>query len=53
MLENFGFEEGSRALAVNGDKDDKEQEWDKEALGKGEAKVFRGLAARLNFMSLD
>eukprot|EP00973_Karenia_brevis_P007746 1052105-Karenia_brevis.AAC.1 len=38
---------------MNGDKEDKVEEWEEEFLGKAEAKEFRGLAARLNFMSLD
>eukprot|EP00973_Karenia_brevis_P093426 12417278-Karenia_brevis.AAC.1 len=38
---------------LNGDKEEKVEDWELELLGKGEAKVFRGLAARLNFMSLD
>ena len=39
----------SRALKVNGDKEDKEEgDWEKERLEKGDARVFRGLAARLN-----
>jgi len=53
IISYFGFEEGSRALAVNGDKDIKEEEGDEEDLVKSEAKVFRGLAARQNFLSLD
>ena len=53
VMKYFGFEEDSRALTVNGDKDIKEEEGDEEELIKTEAKVFRGLAARLNFMSLD
>ena len=28
VLEHFGFEEGSRQLAVNGDKEDKVEDWD-------------------------
>jgi hypothetical protein len=51
--EYFGFESGSRALTHNGDKDEKEEEWEAEELDKDEAKVYRGLAARINFMSLD
>ena len=50
-MKYFGFEEDSRALTVNGDKDIKEEEGDEEELIKAEAKVFRGLAARFNFMS--
>jgi hypothetical protein len=52
-MEHFGFNEGTRKLGVNGDKGDKEEAWESEELDKEEAKVFRGLAARLNFLSLD
>eukprot|EP00973_Karenia_brevis_P068143 9479788-Karenia_brevis.AAC.1 len=38
---------------VNGDKEDRVEEWEEEFLGRREAKEFRGLAARLNFMSFD
>eukprot|EP00973_Karenia_brevis_P004892 673998-Karenia_brevis.AAC.1 len=38
---------------VNGDREDRVEEWEEEFLGKTEAKEFRGLAARLHFMSLD
>eukprot|EP00973_Karenia_brevis_P038581 5323221-Karenia_brevis.AAC.1 len=36
---------------MNGDREDKVEEWEEELLGKPEAKEFTGLAARLNFMS--
>ena len=51
VMKYFGFEEDSRALTVNGDKDIKEEEGDEEELIKTEGTVFRGLAARFNFMS--
>eukprot|EP00973_Karenia_brevis_P021738 2989052-Karenia_brevis.AAC.1 len=38
---------------VNGDKEDVVEKWEEEFLGKKESTEFRGLAARLNFMSLD
>eukprot|EP00973_Karenia_brevis_P045242 6266798-Karenia_brevis.AAC.1 len=38
---------------MGGDKEDKVKDWEEEYLGKSEAKEFRGLAARLNCMSLD
>eukprot|EP00973_Karenia_brevis_P063202 8787085-Karenia_brevis.AAC.1 len=38
---------------MNGDREDKVEEWDEELLGKPEANEFKGLAAKLNFMSLD
>ena len=52
-MEYFGFEEGTRALACNGDKEEKSEEWEEEELDKREAKEFRGLAATLNFLSQD
>ena len=42
-----------RSLKVNGDKDDKEEEWEAEELEGEEATSFRGMAATLNFLSLD
>ena len=53
ILEYFGMNEGTRALCCNGDKDGREKSGDEEDLGKEEATVYRGLAARLNFMSQD
>eukprot|EP00973_Karenia_brevis_P030263 4171752-Karenia_brevis.AAC.1 len=38
---------------MNGDNEDRVEEWEEEFLGKSESKEFRGLAARLNFTSLD
>eukprot|EP00973_Karenia_brevis_P016370 2242501-Karenia_brevis.AAC.1 len=38
---------------VNGYREDRVEEWEDELLGKSEATKYRGLAARLNFMSLD
>lgn len=53
VLEYFGFEDNTRTLSVNGDREDKEEDWELEVLDKGEAKLFRGLAASLNFLSFD
>ena len=54
ILEHFGFDEGSRPLVYNGEKDWKpDEEWEQEPLGREEATTFRGLAARANFLSLD
>eukprot|EP00973_Karenia_brevis_P057348 7977238-Karenia_brevis.AAC.1 len=52
-MEYFGFNEKTKPLTMNGDREDKVEEWEEEFLGKPEAKEFRGQAARLNFMSLD
>ena len=53
ILEYFGFEDNARRLSSNGEKSEKEEEWEFEDLGKEEATVYRGLAARLNYMSQD
>ena len=53
IMDHFGFEEGSRALSCNGDKKEAEEEWELEELDKPEAKIFRGMAARMNFLSQD
>ena len=53
ILEHFGFDEGTRGLSVNGDKEDKVEEGEEEELQREEAKTFRGLVARQNFLSLD
>jgi hypothetical protein len=53
VMEHFGFDTGTRSIGFNGDSEDKVEEGDEELLEKEEAKVFRGLAARLNYMSLD
>ena len=49
----FGFDEKSRALKSNAEKEVEDQGDEKEDLTKEETTVFRGLAARLSFMSLD
>ena len=53
VLEKFGFEEGGKGLSHNGEKDDREEEWESEPMDKRESKEYRGMAARLNFLSLD
>ena len=37
----------------NGDKEDREEDWELDDMDRDEAKDYRGVAARLNFMSLD
>eukprot|EP00973_Karenia_brevis_P079956 11094582-Karenia_brevis.AAC.1 len=49
----FGFDRRTRPGMVHGNREDKVEEWEGEFLGKAEATEFRGLAARLYFMSLD
>ena len=54
ILEHFGFEDGTRPLSCNGDKDGADtDECDLEDLGSKESTLFRGLAARGNYLSLD
>ena len=53
VLEYFGFEEGAKPLTHNGEKEAKEEEWEKEELGREEARGLRGLAATFNFLSQD
>eukprot|EP00973_Karenia_brevis_P083885 11640139-Karenia_brevis.AAC.1 len=38
---------------INGDREDRVEEWEEELLSKSEATEYRGRAARLNFMRLD
>ena len=53
ILDYFGMDKGTRALSTNGEKDPKAEEGDEVDLEKEESIVYRGLAARLNFLSLD
>jgi hypothetical protein len=53
LMNHFGFEEGVKGAATNGDKDRKEEEGDEEDMERGEAKMFRGLAARMNHLAQD
>ena len=46
-------DKNTKWLTANGEKDDKEEFWEEELVGKEEAKDFRGLSARMNFMSQD
>lgn len=55
LLEKFGLVEGeSRSLVNNGEKEWRnEEEWEEELLEGAEVTEFRGVTARLNFLSLD
>ena len=53
LLEYFDLGEGSRSLKSNGEKEVEDKGAEKENLEPGESTVFRGLAARMNFLSLD
>ena len=54
ILEYFGFDQGSRSLKMNGDKDEREEEWDSEELEREEpllgdwlrVKIFLALIVR-------
>ena len=53
-MEHFGFDDESSSLVYNGEKGwRKEEAWEEEELPGEEAPVFRGVAARANFSSLD
>ena len=51
IVEHFGFDEGTRPLKVNGSKE--EEEGDEEELVSEEARSYRAVAARLNYMAQD
>ena len=51
IMEYFGFDETTRALQNNGGKED--EDGDDEELQGEEAKSYRGVAARLNYMAQD
>ena len=54
VLEFFGVQENSNTLMVNGDKETAEDsECAIDPLAKQEARDYRGLATRINFLSLD
>ena len=53
ILEHFGLNRGSRALKSNGEKEVLDKGEEQEDLDTGETTVFRGLAARVNLLSLD
>ena len=53
VMETFGFEENSKGLVNNGEKDLKEELGDDEEMEKKEATEFRGVVARMNFLSQD
>eukprot|EP00973_Karenia_brevis_P066601 9259156-Karenia_brevis.AAC.1 len=52
-MDYFGFDEKTKPLGTNGDREDKVEDWEEDFLDKSGAKEYRGLAARLNLMSLD
>ena len=52
-METFGFKEDSRGLVNNGEKDTKGEEGEDEEMEKEEGTEFRGVVARMNFLSQD
>ena len=52
VLEHFGFDEGSRELSVTGAAEE-EEEGDDEVLVGEEAREYRGITARLNYLAQD
>ena len=53
IFDYFGFNDTTKALSFNGNNDDREEEWGKGQLDKEEITSLRGIAARINFLSLD
>jgi hypothetical protein len=53
LLEHFGFDDSTRGLASNGEKSEKEEDWEFIELEAKDATLFRSLAATLNYMALD
>ena len=53
VMEHFGLGEDSASGRVNGDRERREEAEDEEEMDRAEATVFRGLAARLNYLSQD
>lgn len=53
VMEFFNLQEDSRTVVSNGNKDDREDDEDEVEADRDEAKLFRGVVARLNFLSLD
>ena len=54
VLHKFGFDDTTRPLTSNGDREDREDvDEETDLLDKKETKEFRGIAATLNYMSQD
>ena len=54
IMEHFGFDDESSPLVFNREKEcRKEEAWEEQELPAEEATVFRGIAARAHFLSLD
>jgi hypothetical protein len=53
ILEHFGLDESSKMLPKTGDKEDDKAETEEVKMSAEEVTVFRGVAARANYMSAD
>ena len=53
IFEHFGLEGDSKILHVNGEKKELLEYWELEEVDREEAKAFRELVARMNYLSLD
>ena len=53
LADHFGFTKDSAAGAYNGDKERKEEPEDEMEMGTQEAKEFRGMVARMNYLAQD
>ena len=53
IMETFGFNEDSKGLVSNGEKEFRQEPGDNEVMEKEEATEFRGVVARMNFLSQD
>ena len=53
VLDHFEFGDSAKGSVLNGDREDKVEEWELEELDAEEAKKYRGIVARLNYLSLD
>ena len=54
LMDHFRFEEGAKGAGANGDKERKEEgKEDDDEMDKEEAKKFRGMVARMNYVAQD
>jgi hypothetical protein len=53
IMKYFGFNEGTKGSSVNGEKEDKIEDWEDQPLEPHEAKEFRSVVARMNYFGTD
>ena len=53
VMETFVFQEDSKSLVNNGESSSRQEVGDEEDMEKEEATEFRGVVARMNFLSQD